>query len=245
MHRRALLAAGAAAASPGAGARFAPARRRKNRSTCCWCSRSMSPAPSTRTRRGCSARATAPPCPTRVVVEAIRGGMIGAIGVAYVEWAGAEYQRLVLPWTRIGGQRRRRRLGRDAGGGAARLAVLDLDLRRASTSRTACWREAPFEATRRVIDVSGDGVNNSGGPVEAGARPRGGRGHHHQRPADHERPPDLRPPAARAAGRVLPRERDRRPRRLRHRGRGLPDLRPRGEAQADPRDRRAAGPAHG
>ena len=30
-----------------------------------------------------------------LVVEAIRGGMIGAIGVAYVEWAGAEYQRLV------------------------------------------------------------------------------------------------------------------------------------------------------
>ena len=26
--------------------------------------------------------------------------------------------------------------------------------------------EAPFEATRRVIDISGDGVNNSGGPVE-------------------------------------------------------------------------------
>ena len=37
------------------------------------------------------------------VVEAIRGGMIGAIGLAYVEWAGAEYQRLVLPWMRIAG----------------------------------------------------------------------------------------------------------------------------------------------
>ena len=42
--------------------------------------------------------------PDPVVVEAIRGGMIGAIGLAYVEWAGAEYQRLVLPWTRIAGQ---------------------------------------------------------------------------------------------------------------------------------------------
>ena len=35
------------------------------------------------------------------VIEAIRGGMIGAIAIAYVEWAGAEYQRLVLPWQRI------------------------------------------------------------------------------------------------------------------------------------------------
>jgi hypothetical protein len=32
-------------------------------------------------------------------------------------------------------------------------------------SRTVL-QQAPFDATRRVIDVSGDGVNNSGGPVE-------------------------------------------------------------------------------
>jgi hypothetical protein len=32
-------------------------------------------------------------------------------------------------------------------------------------SRTVL-EQAPFDATRRVIDVSGDGVNNSGGPVE-------------------------------------------------------------------------------
>ena len=37
------------------------------------------------------------------VVEAIGRGMIGAVGLAYVEWAGFEYQRLVLPWTRIAG----------------------------------------------------------------------------------------------------------------------------------------------
>src|SRR3712207_4149085 len=35
------------------------------------------------------------------IVETIRGGMLGAIGVAYVEWASFEYQRLVIPWTRI------------------------------------------------------------------------------------------------------------------------------------------------
>ena len=38
------------------------------------------------------------------VVEAVRGGMVGALGLAYVEWAGIEYQRLVLPWTRIASQ---------------------------------------------------------------------------------------------------------------------------------------------
>ena len=99
------------------------------------------------------------------VVEAIRGGMIGAVGLAYVEWAGAEYQRLVLPWLRIAS-------AADATAWSEKLA----EAPRASLSWTSIsgaldfslrtLNEAPFEATRRVIDVSGDGVNNSGGPVE-------------------------------------------------------------------------------
>jgi len=99
------------------------------------------------------------------VVEAIRGGMIGAIGLAYVEWAGAEYQRLVLPWTRI-----------NAMADAQRWSTALEQAPRASLSWTSisgaldfsrrALAEAPFEATRKVIDVSGDGVNNSGGPVE-------------------------------------------------------------------------------
>jgi hypothetical protein len=99
------------------------------------------------------------------VIEAIRGGMIGAIGLAYVEWAGAEYQRLVLPWMRIGGVA-------EARAWSEKLA----EAPRASLSWTSIsggldfsrtvLAQAPYEATRRVIDVSGDGVNNSGGPVE-------------------------------------------------------------------------------
>jgi len=99
------------------------------------------------------------------VLEAIRGGMIGAIGLAYVEWAGAEYQRLLLPWTRIAD-------AAAAAGWAAALAGAP----RASLSWTSIsgaldfsrrmLAEAPYEGTRRVIDISGDGVNNSGGPVE-------------------------------------------------------------------------------
>ena len=99
------------------------------------------------------------------VIEAIRGGMIGAVAVAYVEWAGIEFQRLVLPWIRIGS-------AADAQMWAEKLA----EAPRASLSWTSIsggldfsrsvLAQAPYEATRRVIDVSGDGVNNSGGPVE-------------------------------------------------------------------------------
>lgn len=35
------------------------------------------------------------------VLAAITGGMVGAVAVAYVEWAGVTYQQLVIPWTRI------------------------------------------------------------------------------------------------------------------------------------------------
>jgi hypothetical protein len=99
------------------------------------------------------------------VVEVVRRGMIGAIGLAYVEWAGFEYQRLVIPWTRIATQR-------DADTWAETLA----EAPRASLSWTSIsgaidfsrqvLRAAPFEGTRRVIDVSGDGVNNSGRPAD-------------------------------------------------------------------------------
>jgi hypothetical protein len=98
------------------------------------------------------------------IVEAIRGGMIGAVALAYVEWGGIEYQQLVIPWTRIATQA-------DANAWAETLAQAPrVSSRRTSISGGIAFSqglldEAPFEATRRVIDVSGDGVNNSGPPV--------------------------------------------------------------------------------
>ncbi|WP_203071199.1 DUF1194 domain-containing protein [Falsiroseomonas ponticola] len=99
------------------------------------------------------------------VVEAIRGGMLGSVALCYIEWAGIEYQRTVIPWTRIASQG-------DADGWANTLAQAP----RASLSWTSisgaieasrrAIGECPHEATRKVIDVSGDGVNNSGPPAE-------------------------------------------------------------------------------
>ncbi|MGK7869286.1 DUF1194 domain-containing protein [Falsiroseomonas sp. E2-1-a20] len=99
------------------------------------------------------------------LIQAIRGGMTGSIALAYVEWAGIEYQRLVLPWTRIGTQQ------------AAEAWATALDeapfasLSWTSISGAIDFSRrmldgCPYEATRKVIDVSGDGVNNSGPPAE-------------------------------------------------------------------------------
>ncbi len=99
------------------------------------------------------------------VINAIRGGMIGAIGLAYVEWAGIEYQRTVIPWTRIA-------TPADAEDWSARLAEAPrMSLSWTSVSGAIDYSrrvlsECPWDATRQVIDVSGDGVNNSGPPAE-------------------------------------------------------------------------------
>jgi hypothetical protein len=99
------------------------------------------------------------------VLAAIRGGMLGAIAVAYVEWAGIEYQRLLIPWTRI-----------ETPADAARWSETLAEAPRTSLSWTSIsggirfsrqvLGEAPMEGLRKVIDVSADGVNNSGPPAE-------------------------------------------------------------------------------
>ena len=100
-----------------------------------------------------------------VVLAAIRGGMIGAIGLVYIEWAGIEYQRTVLPWTRIASQADANKWAEDL----ARAPRASLSWTSISGAIIHARRElaaCPFEATRRVIDISGDGLNNSGPPVE-------------------------------------------------------------------------------
>jgi hypothetical protein len=100
-----------------------------------------------------------------VVVNAVRGGMIGAIGLAYVEWAGIEYQRLVVPWTRIASQPEADRWS-EALAAAPRASLSWTSISGGIRFARDALGECPYEATRRVIDVSGDGVNNSGPPAE-------------------------------------------------------------------------------
>lgn len=99
------------------------------------------------------------------VLNAISQGMTGKIAVAYFEWADATDQRLVLNWSIIDGR---------ATAMNVTTAIDESSLRRARrTSISGAIRygqklmeQLPFRAARRVIDVSGDGPNNSGDAVE-------------------------------------------------------------------------------
>jgi len=99
------------------------------------------------------------------VLSAIANGFHGAIAVAYIEWAAYTYQRLVIPWTQIARPA-------DAYDWANRLnksrrdSISWTSLSGALAFSRDVLAECPFEGGRRVIDVSGDGPNNSGPPPE-------------------------------------------------------------------------------
>lgn len=99
------------------------------------------------------------------VLAAIRGGMLGAIAVAYVEWAGIEYQRLVIPWTRIETPEDAMRWGETLAE-APRVSLSWTSISGGIRFSRQVLAQAPMEGMRKVIDVSADGVNNSGPPVE-------------------------------------------------------------------------------
>jgi hypothetical protein len=98
------------------------------------------------------------------VLAAIRSGTLGAIAVLYLEWASADYQRIVIPWTKIDGPEAANRWA-DTLAAAPRVSMNWTSIFGAIEASMRALNDSPFEGTRRVIDISGDGVNNSGGPV--------------------------------------------------------------------------------
>ena len=100
-----------------------------------------------------------------MVQAATADGPLGAIALAYLEWSGPEHQSLLLPWTRIDG-------AAAAAACADRLERAPLTIGTWTSISSALDRArelmaaASFPADRRVVDVSGDGVNNAGGMVE-------------------------------------------------------------------------------
>jgi Protein of unknown function (DUF1194) len=99
------------------------------------------------------------------VIEAIQGGMFGRTAVAYVEWAGDHYQRTMLDWTVIEDQA-------DAAEFADALAETPLltahwtSLSAAIDYAVPLFEDNGLKGFRQVIDISGDGHNNRGRPVE-------------------------------------------------------------------------------
>jgi Protein of unknown function (DUF1194) len=96
-----------------------------------------------------------------LVHDAVANGMLGRIAVVYMEWAGSSVQYVVVPWTLIEGPK-------GATDFADRLALAPIrrgprtSISGAIDSSVKLLEETNLEAVRRVIDISGDGINNQG-----------------------------------------------------------------------------------
>lgn len=99
------------------------------------------------------------------VLEAIAEGAYGKIAVTYVEWAGSTSQVVIVPWTVIANRADAERVVRQL------TAKPPNSARRTSISSALefgsdLFAESAFRSSKRVIDISGDGPNNQGPPVE-------------------------------------------------------------------------------
>ena len=98
------------------------------------------------------------------VLDAIRSGKNGKIAVAFVEWSGVTSQRVVIDWTIVKDAETAREFA-DRLIEAPRSFAERTSISGAIDYSVAHLGKSPFSSTRRTIDVSGDGTNNSGRDV--------------------------------------------------------------------------------
>jgi hypothetical protein len=98
------------------------------------------------------------------VAAALDRALTGKIALAYVEWAGAARQNILKGWTLIE--------SREDLFAVAAAIEMERTFTQSRTSITSALRYGAayidaneFDGMRRVIDISGDGPNNQGGPV--------------------------------------------------------------------------------
>ena len=97
-------------------------------------------------------------------LQALKSLPNGKISVTYFEWAASSDQKIIIPWRLIDGPET---------ADAVADEIMKTPIRRASRTSISgainfampLFDEDPYHGLRRVIDISGDGPNNNGGPV--------------------------------------------------------------------------------
>lgn len=101
-------------------------------------------------------------------MNALKSGPHGKVAVTYFEWSSSVDQRVIIPWRLIDGPET---------ADSVAAEIMKTPVRRGSRTSISgaisfgmqMFAEDPYKGLRRVIDISGDGPNNSGEPV-VGAR---------------------------------------------------------------------------
>lgn len=99
------------------------------------------------------------------VVDAIRAGPIGRIAVTYMEWSSVYHQVQLVPWRVISDMKSAEAFAAEVakapvkpGSTTSISAGLDFAVK--------LFKDNGFDASRRVIDISGDGYSDYGRPVQ-------------------------------------------------------------------------------
>lgn len=95
------------------------------------------------------------------VLAAIRGGLTGSIAVMYVEWAGSLSRSVLIDWHVVSDEASAQQFA-DALGEAPISRAYRTAIGDALLFSAAQFEALPYMASRKVIDVSGDGPNNQG-----------------------------------------------------------------------------------
>jgi Protein of unknown function (DUF1194) len=101
-------------------------------------------------------------------LQAMKSGPTSKVAVTYFEWSASSDQKIIIPWRVIDGPE---------SADAVASEIMKTPVRRGSRTSISgainfampLFDENPYRGIRRVIDISGDGPNNSGEPV-TGAR---------------------------------------------------------------------------
>ncbi len=98
------------------------------------------------------------------IIKAILGGANGRVAVSYYEWSDSWMQKLLIDWTLLDSEVAIEVF-------AARLSEAPISIARRTSISGAIryaiplFGRSPYEAQRKVLDLSGDGSNNDGGLV--------------------------------------------------------------------------------
>lgn len=95
------------------------------------------------------------------IISAIEAGTIGSIAVQLIYWSTSNRQQVAVDWFQISDSTTSNAFA-DAVAAAARPFDNSTGIGAAINFGTPLFSSNDFDGTRKVIDVSGDGVNNSG-----------------------------------------------------------------------------------
>jgi hypothetical protein len=98
---------------------------------------------------------------SREFMRALREGANGKVAITYFEWAGQFDQKIIMPWRLIEGPESADAVANEIAAAPYRRASRT-SISGGLTFAKTLFDHSGYRGSRRVIDVSGDGANNSG-----------------------------------------------------------------------------------